>query len=80
MSAAELAAEGEAALKKYRPREIIAAKIRDTVGIRYGREYGFGDRVGIEVGNRLAEARLDTVEVIVEGGQETINAELRVDA
>ena len=78
-SVAQLAAEGQAALRNYRPKESYSIKLRDTVGIRYGREYGFGDRLAAEVGNRLAEVRLDAVEVVVEGGRETINGDLRVD-
>lgn len=79
MTSAQLTAEGQAALRNYRPKESFTIKIRDTVGIRYGREYGFGDRLAAEVGNRLAEVRLDAVEVVMEGGRETINGDLRVD-
>lgn len=76
---ATLQAEGRAALKALRPREIFSAKIRDTQAIRYGREYRFGDRVIAEHRGRVVEARLDSVRVRVARGREDINAELRAD-
>jgi hypothetical protein len=76
---AELEAEAGAALRNGRPREVFLAKIRDTQGIKYGREYGFGDRVVAEFRGRTAAARLDSVEILVERGKEDIRATLRVD-
>lgn len=76
---AALTAEGQAALKQYRPRVTYTAKIRDTEGIRYGREYGYGDRLTVETETWSAEARLDSVEITVEAGRESIDVELRVE-
>lgn len=78
-SNAELTTEGQAALKQYRPRATYTAKVRDTEGIRFGREYNYGDRLTVEADGWAAEARLDSVEVTVEGGRESINVELRVE-
>jgi len=76
---AALQAEAKAALKNYRPRETFSAKIRDTEAIKYGREYGFGDRIIAEFRERAVDCRLDSVSVLVERGLETIRAELRAD-
>lgn len=78
-NAAELQAEGDAALKAARPREVLNAKIRDSEAIRYGREYGFGDRLIAYFRGRQTQVRLDTVQVLVERGHEEIRANLRAD-
>ncbi len=75
----ELMAEGDAALKSYRPIEVLSAKTRDTESIRYGREYKFGDRVVTEHNGRTVGARVDSVQVRVERGREDISVELRAD-
>ncbi len=74
-----LGAEAGAAIRKHRPQETFTAKIRDTQAIRYGRDYGFGDRILAEFRGRTAAARLDSVEVSMERGRENISATLRVD-
>lgn len=76
---AALQAEAKTALKNHRPREIFSARIRDTEAVKYGREYGFGDRIKAEFRGRAVDCRLDSVSVLVERGLETIQAELRAD-
>jgi len=76
---AALQAEAMAALKNNRPREIFSARIRDTEAVKYGREYGFGDRVMAEFRGRAVDCRLDSIGILVERGLETIRAELRAD-
>ena len=75
----DLPDEGAAALRAARVRETFSAKVRDTQALQYGRDYGFGDRVLAEFRGRLAPARLDSVEVLVQGGREDVNTVLRVD-
>lgn len=76
---AALEAEAGAAIRNHRPREIFSAVIRDTEAIKYGREYGFGDRVVAEFRGRAVDCRLDSVRIVVERGREEIRAELRAD-
>lgn len=76
---AALTSEANTALKNARVRETFTAKIRDTQAIRFGREYGYGDRVIANFGARSAACRLDAVTVSVSRGKETIDGELRVD-
>ncbi len=74
---ASLAAEGEAALRKYRPLETFTTKIRDSQTIRFGREYGYGSIVVADLIHRSVDVRIDAIEVSVGQGKENIKAQLR---
>ncbi len=76
-SQAGLTSEGEAALRKYRPRETFVAEIRDTRALRFGREYGYGAVVVADHRVRSLDVRVDAIEVSVERGRESIRAQLR---
>lgn len=74
---ASLTSEGDAALRKYRPRETFSAKIRDTQATRFGREYGFGSIVVADHKLRSLDVRVDAAEITVERNRENITAQLR---
>jgi len=76
---AAMEAEAGTAIRNNRPRETFSAKVRDTGAIKYGREYGFGDRVMAEFQGRTVDCRLDSVQLVVERGKETIRAGLTAD-
>lgn len=82
MTAGDATALGDIAegrVRQGRPRIILAGRIQQTDAVQYGREWGWGDYVTIEVAGVTSDARIDTVTVTVEGGQETIDARIRND-
>lgn len=69
--------EGRARLEQGRPAETFRANIMDVEDIRYGRDWGWGDRVLAEYRGRSFECVIPTVAVYVRGdGRETIGATL----
>lgn len=68
--------EAKYLLESMRPRIGIAGRIQDIPGCMYGAHYGYGDYVTVEFIERL-DCRLDMVHVTVQGGQETIEVELK---
>jgi hypothetical protein len=54
-------------------------QIQDTPGTQYGKQWGWGDRVTVQVEGINYDARVDAVTVTVEGGKETITAAIRID-
>lgn len=77
--ATALADVADAALRNGRPRRSVAGRIQETVGTRYGRDWGWGDQVTVQVDTVSANARIDAVAVRVAGGVETIDAAIRID-
>lgn len=63
-------------LESLRPRVIISGKLQDIPGCLYGLHYGYGDYITAEFMERL-DCRLDMIHVTVQGGQETIEVELK---
>jgi Siphovirus ReqiPepy6 Gp37-like protein len=77
--ATALADVADGALRCARPRRVVAGRIQETAGTRYGRDWGWGDRVTVQIDEVSADARIDAVTVSVKGGVETIDAAIRVD-
>lgn len=77
--ATTLADVADAALRNGRPRRNVAGRIQETTGTRYGRDWGWGDQVTVQVDTISANARIDAVTVSVKGGVETIDAAIRID-
>jgi hypothetical protein len=74
-----LADLADARLRAGRPVRTITGRVAETPGTQYGRDWGWGDRVTVQVGSMTADARLDTVTIEVAGGRETIDAGVRID-
>jgi hypothetical protein len=68
--------EAKYLLEAMRPRIGIAGRIQDIPGCAYGAHYAYGDYVTVEFIERL-DCRLDMVHVTIQGGQETIEVELK---
>jgi hypothetical protein len=66
-------------LRRGRPVRTIVGQIQDTPGTQYGKQWGWGDRVTVQVEGINYDARVDAVTVTVEGGKETITAAIRID-
>lgn len=67
------------ALAEGRPRLRFRAKLQDLPGVRYGQHWGMGDIVAVTFGGITNDYRVDSVTVTVEGGRETIAAQLEAD-
>ena len=76
---AGLLAEGAAALKRGRPKRTVSGQLADSGTFRYGREWGFGDRLLAELGSETVECIVESVQVTVENGQRTVSSTLRAD-
>lgn len=68
--------EAKYLLESLRPKITISGKLQDIPGCLYGLHYGYGDYVTAEFVERL-DCRLEMVHVTVQGGQETIEVELK---
>lgn len=77
--ATQLAHMADAALQAERVRSVISGAFVDMPSSVYGRHFGFGDLVSVEVAGAFATARVDAVHVTVEGGQETLDIRLRAE-
>lgn len=69
----------DARLRAGRPVRLITGRISETAATQYGREWGWGDRVTVQVEGVMNDARVDAVSVSVSGGAETIDAGVRID-
>lgn len=69
-----------AAVRAGRPRTVLTGRVQDSPGARYGREWGWGDYVTIQVEENNRDARVETVSVSIdESGKEDIDAQVRGD-
>ena len=75
---AEAAALAQAELNQMRPREIWDVDMVDTPAIRYGRDWGFGDRLVAEYKTRQRDVMVVQTDLLLENGQETISGKLEV--
>jgi hypothetical protein len=75
----ELAAEAQAALAAGHPRRTFQAMVVSMPGMAYGRHWRWGDRVTASFDGEIIDCHIDELEVIVEGGRETVRAWLRAD-
>lgn len=75
-----LSAIGQAALYELRPRRQVQGVAQQTPSCLYGRDWAFGDLVIVEDGdgNRY-DARIDALEIVVEGGEERIRTSFRTE-
>jgi hypothetical protein len=78
-SSSVLASLAAAHVRAGRPRQVLEGRVQDAPGVRYGREWGWGDYVTIQVEGVNADARVEAVTVSVEGARETIDAQVRAD-
>jgi hypothetical protein len=74
-----LTAEAQAALAAGQPRRAFRATITSTPGMAYGQHWRWGDRVTAAFQGDLIDCQIDEVQVIVEGGRETVRATLRAE-
>ena len=75
----ELISMAQAEVRAGRPRRIIQARIVNRPGTEYGINWGWGDRLKAQINNQVYTVRIDTIEVDVSGGNETINAGIRIE-
>lgn len=68
-----------AALRAGRPVRTITGRVTDTPGTKYGRDWGWGDQVTVQVGGVNYGARIDLITVTVTGDEDTIDAGVRID-
>jgi len=78
-STTQLGALANAKLRASRPVRTVSGTIQDTPGMRYGMHWAWGDRITTQVDFINQDARIDVVSVKVEGGKETITAQVRSD-
>lgn len=78
-NAAALLAEARRGLWERRARTRFSATITPTPQLRYGIEWDWGDRATASVAGQVWPVRIDTRQVTIAGGLETITAALRVE-
>lgn len=76
---AALLAEAQRGLWERRARTRFSAAITPTPQLRYGIEWDWGDRATASVEGQVWPVRIDTRQVTIAGGKETITAGLRVE-
>lgn len=74
-----LEGEAKASVRQGRPRTLFRGQILDTPDTRYGVHWAWGDFVTVQAFGQSFDARIDAIEVTVEGGKETISAWVRGD-
>lgn len=74
-----LLAEAQRGLQERQARTTFTASITATPQLRYGIEWDWGDRATASVEGQVWPIRIDTRQVSIGGGQETITAALRVE-
>jgi len=66
-------------LREGRPRRIVSGRIINRSGTEYGVNWNWGDKIRVQVDDQAYTARVDTIEVDISGGKETINAQIRIE-
>ena len=74
----DLTDAGYAMLNDGRPRARFKATLLDTPSCRYGREWGFGDRVTATYMGRQFNAVVSSVKITVKGGMEALDTRMDV--
>jgi hypothetical protein len=77
---AALNAEANSELNRRRPRKVLTGEILSVPGSAYGVDWGWGDLVKAEFEGDAFDARIDSVAVTVERGEEKIVAQIRAEA
>lgn len=68
--------EAKAAAKRMKPKRTLSLKLNDGVGATYGRDYRFGDIIGVVWDGTLIGARVDGVRISLKQGKEEITVTL----
>jgi hypothetical protein len=74
-----LAGKARAAVREGRPRRIFNGEIVDVPGTRYGIHWDWGDKLMVQVDNDVFQSRVDTLQVNVSAGKETIRVQVRAE-
>ena len=75
---AGLQAEGDAVLDARSPKQVMTGRLRDTAGMRYNIEYGFGDIVSVEAFGYFVDCHVATVrQTVTPEAGEQIDVRLR---
>jgi len=77
---AGLSDAADAALRAGRPRTSFSGVLNQTEGTRYGLHYAFGDYLTAQYEGITYDCRLDAVKVSIQGGAESVECILRVEA
>jgi hypothetical protein len=70
---------GQSELWKARPRKVISGSAISVETCQYGIHWGFGDAVVVEVDGLFYDARIDSLSVTVDNGDEKITAGFRAE-
>lgn len=68
--------EAQAAAKKFKPKRTLSLKLNDGVGATYGKDYRFGDLIGVLFDGQLVKVRVDGVRISLKKGKEEITVTL----
>lgn len=72
-----LAVEGSAALREFRPRQVLTGTLHDTPGMQYGIHYQFGDILSVEAFGYFVDCHVKSVRVKVDqDGAEQLDIKL----
>ena len=73
-----LEVEGDAALCKFKPKQVLTGTMHDTPGMQYGVHYGFGDILSVEAFGYFVDCHVKSVRVRVDqDGGEQLDIKLR---
>lgn len=75
----ELQSEADSFLQARRPRRTLSGRIVNASNSLYGRDWNWGDKVAVEFEGEVFTARIDTISVSLQGGRETITADIRIE-
>lgn len=64
--------EAKAQARKMRPKRTLSLKLNDGVGATYGKDYRFGNIIGVLWDGELISARVDGVRISLKGGRESV--------
>lgn len=76
---ADLTNDARAAVRGGRPSMTMQGKLISTASTRFGRDYGFGDYIRAQTRRGSFDARIDALQVTVQNGVETVDAQLWSD-
>lgn len=71
-----LPGEGRARLEETRPLVRLEARALDTIDLKYGRDYFFGDRVTVSVEDYVLDCMVQSVDIGVSDGREDVDVRL----
>ena len=68
-TAAEVGSEADAALIENRPKKVMSGKLENNRGLKWGRDYRFGDILAVEAFGRNMDCHIESVSVVVDSEQ-----------